>query len=141
MQLLLGTVVCWGKSVVMDRYKFQMVQIWLFTLVQVFPLYIYIYFRPEEPITHLVVCNNFLVMAMSHGVIMRLDLEHADDQERMYLWASTGPLSLQPLSSLTLCATYEIFQWWIMKFMPPFEEEVVYCFAHVSRSVGRSVRP
>ena len=26
-------------------------------------------------------------------------------------------------------------------FMPPFEEEGVYCFAHVGRSVGPSVRP
>jgi len=28
-----------------------------------------------------------------------------------------------------------------MIFMPPFEEKGVYCFAHVGRSVGRSVRP
>ncbi|XP_060604108.1 vacuolar protein sorting-associated protein 18 homolog isoform X2 [Ruditapes philippinarum] len=43
-------------------------------------------FKPEEPITHLAVCNNFLVMAMSHGVIMRLDLEHADEQERVEIF-------------------------------------------------------
>lgn len=40
-------------------------------------------FKPEEPITHLMVCNNFLVMAMSQGTMMRLDLEHPDDQERV----------------------------------------------------------
>ena len=37
--------------------------------------------RPDEPITHLTVCNNFLVMAMTNGVIMRLDLEHADEPD------------------------------------------------------------
>ena len=26
-------------------------------------------------------------------------------------------------------------------FMPPFEEEGVYCFAHVGRTVGLSLRP
>ncbi|KAH3888466.1 hypothetical protein DPMN_012501 [Dreissena polymorpha] len=40
--------------------------------------------RPEDSITHLVVCNNFLVLAMKHGVLMRLDLEHAEDTDSMY---------------------------------------------------------
>ncbi|WAR03107.1 VPS18-like protein, partial [Mya arenaria] len=42
--------------------------------------------QPDEPITHLVVCNNFLVLVMNHGVLMRLDLEHADDTDRVELF-------------------------------------------------------
>ena len=39
-----------------------------------------------------------------------------------------------------ICAFLEGFQCHFI-FMPPFEEEEVYCFAHVGRSVGPSVRP
>ncbi|XP_041365438.1 vacuolar protein sorting-associated protein 18 homolog isoform X2 [Gigantopelta aegis] len=35
-------------------------------------------FKPPDAITHLAVCNNFLVMAMSSNVLLRLDLEHPD---------------------------------------------------------------
>ncbi|KAL4225031.1 Vacuolar protein sorting-associated protein 18 like protein [Mactra antiquata] len=40
-------------------------------------------FKPESPITHLTVCDNFLVMAMSGGILMRLHLEHPEDSERV----------------------------------------------------------
>ncbi|XP_052234264.1 vacuolar protein sorting-associated protein 18 homolog [Dreissena polymorpha] len=43
-------------------------------------------FKPEDSITHLVVCNNFLVLAMKHGVLMRLDLEHAEDTDKVELF-------------------------------------------------------
>lgn len=64
-----------------------LLQILLKVMIVNYPFYtltLFSIFRPEEPISHLVVCNNFLVMAMTHGVIMRLDLEHADEQERTF---------------------------------------------------------
>ncbi|KAK3612565.1 hypothetical protein CHS0354_024553 [Potamilus streckersoni] len=45
-------------------------------------------FKPEEPVTHLVVCNNFLVMAMSNGQIMRLDLDHPDGEDKVEIHKS-----------------------------------------------------
>lgn len=37
--------------------------------------------RPQDPITHLVVANNFLVMAQSSNILLRLDLEHPDQPD------------------------------------------------------------
>uniref|UniRef100_A0A0B7BPA0 Pep3/Vps18 beta-propeller domain-containing protein n=1 Tax=Arion vulgaris TaxID=1028688 RepID=A0A0B7BPA0_9EUPU len=42
-------------------------------------------FKPPDPITHLVVANNFLIMAMSSNVLMRLDLEHPDEPDEVEL--------------------------------------------------------
>ncbi|KAK3096988.1 hypothetical protein FSP39_005437 [Pinctada imbricata] len=42
-------------------------------------------FKPPDPITHLAVCNNFLVMAMSNNVLLRLDLEHPDQPDEVEL--------------------------------------------------------
>ena len=36
---------------------------------------------PPDPITHLAVCNNYLVMAMSSNILLRIDLEHPDTPE------------------------------------------------------------
>lgn len=38
-------------------------------------------FRPSDPLTHVVVSSNFLVMAMNNNLLLRLDLEHPDQQE------------------------------------------------------------
>ncbi|XP_064634570.1 vacuolar protein sorting-associated protein 18 homolog [Lineus longissimus] len=35
-------------------------------------------FRPPEPISHLVVCNSYLVMAMTSNTLLRIDLEHPE---------------------------------------------------------------
>lgn len=43
-------------------------------------------FKPDDSITHLTVSNNFLVMAMANGIIMRLDLEHPDEPERVEIF-------------------------------------------------------
>ncbi|XP_071119989.1 vacuolar protein sorting-associated protein 18 homolog [Mytilus edulis] len=40
-------------------------------------------FKPPNPITHLVVCNNFLVMAMSSNILLRLDLEHPEQPDEV----------------------------------------------------------
>ncbi|KAH9519313.1 Vacuolar protein sorting-associated protein 18 like protein [Bulinus truncatus] len=40
-------------------------------------------FKPPDPITHLVVANNFLVMAMSSNILLRLDLEHPDQPDEV----------------------------------------------------------
>ncbi|GFN86697.1 vacuolar protein sorting-associated protein 18 homolog [Plakobranchus ocellatus] len=42
-------------------------------------------FKPPDPITHLVVSNNFLVMAMSSNVLLRLDLEQPDQPDEVEL--------------------------------------------------------
>ncbi|GFR83888.1 vacuolar protein sorting-associated protein 18 homolog [Elysia marginata] len=42
-------------------------------------------FKPPEKITHLVVSNNFLVMAMSNNVLLRLDLEQPDQPDEVEL--------------------------------------------------------
>ncbi|CAC5391949.1 VPS18 [Mytilus coruscus] len=40
-------------------------------------------FKPPSPITHLVVCNNFLVMAMNSNILLRLDLEHPEQPDEV----------------------------------------------------------
>lgn len=42
-------------------------------------------FKPSDPLTHVVVSSNFLVMAMSNNLLLRLDLEHPDQQEEIEL--------------------------------------------------------
>ncbi|CAH1786190.1 unnamed protein product [Owenia fusiformis] len=42
-------------------------------------------FNPPDPITHLCVCNNFLVMAMSTNILLRIDLEHPDTPDEVEL--------------------------------------------------------
>ncbi|CAG5120863.1 unnamed protein product, partial [Candidula unifasciata] len=42
-------------------------------------------FKPPDQITHLVVANNFLVMAMSSNLLMRLDLDHPDEPDEVEL--------------------------------------------------------
>ncbi|XP_038059367.1 vacuolar protein sorting-associated protein 18 homolog [Patiria miniata] len=42
-------------------------------------------FTPPRPITHLVVNNNMLMMAMSDNVILRIDLEHPDQPDEVKL--------------------------------------------------------
>ncbi|XP_055900557.1 vacuolar protein sorting-associated protein 18 homolog isoform X1 [Biomphalaria glabrata] len=42
-------------------------------------------FKPQDPITHLVVANNFLVMAQSSNILLRLDLEHPDQPDEVEL--------------------------------------------------------
>lgn len=40
-------------------------------------------FKPPNPITHLVVCNNFLVMAMNSNILLRLDIEHPEQPDEV----------------------------------------------------------
>lgn len=40
-------------------------------------------FKPPNPITHLVVCNNFLVMSMNSNILLRLDLEHPEQPDEV----------------------------------------------------------
>ncbi|XP_046364864.1 vacuolar protein sorting-associated protein 18 homolog isoform X1 [Haliotis rufescens] len=40
-------------------------------------------FKPPDIITHLDVCNNFLVMVMSSNIMLRLDLEHPDNPDEV----------------------------------------------------------
>nr|XP_022303010.1 vacuolar protein sorting-associated protein 18 homolog [Crassostrea virginica] len=42
-------------------------------------------FKPSDPLTHVVVSSNFLVMAMNNNLLLRLDLEHPDQQEEIEL--------------------------------------------------------
>ncbi|XP_069109685.1 vacuolar protein sorting-associated protein 18 homolog [Argopecten irradians] len=35
-------------------------------------------FKPPDPITHMAVCNNFLVISMTSNILLRLDLEHPE---------------------------------------------------------------
>ncbi|XP_055957733.1 vacuolar protein sorting-associated protein 18 homolog [Patella vulgata] len=42
-------------------------------------------FKPPDQLTHLVVSNNFLVMAMSSNILLRLDLEHPDQPDEVEL--------------------------------------------------------
>ncbi|XP_059179714.1 vacuolar protein sorting-associated protein 18 homolog [Physella acuta] len=42
-------------------------------------------FKPPDPITDLVVANNFLVIAMSSNTLLRLDLEHPDQPDEVEL--------------------------------------------------------
>lgn len=57
---------------------------------------IYVTFRPSDPLTHVVVSSNFLVMAMSNNLLLRLDLEHPDQQEG------------QSASILYICLVYSV---------------------------------
>ncbi|KAL5007275.1 hypothetical protein ScPMuIL_016081 [Solemya velum] len=40
-------------------------------------------FKPPDPISHLTVCNNFLVMAMTSNILLRLDLEHPEQPDEV----------------------------------------------------------
>ncbi|KAJ8299391.1 hypothetical protein KUTeg_023451 [Tegillarca granosa] len=40
-------------------------------------------FKPPDPITHIVVCNNFLIMSMNTNILLRLDLEHPDTPDEV----------------------------------------------------------
>ncbi|XP_077978049.1 vacuolar protein sorting-associated protein 18 homolog isoform X1 [Glandiceps talaboti] len=40
-------------------------------------------FRPPSPVTHMVVSNNMLVIAMGRNVILRFDLEHPDNPDEV----------------------------------------------------------
>ncbi|CAL1534740.1 unnamed protein product [Lymnaea stagnalis] len=42
-------------------------------------------FKPPDSITHFVVSNNFLIMAMSSNILLRLDLEHPDQPDEVEL--------------------------------------------------------
>ena len=42
--------------------------------------------RPSDPLTHVVVSSNFLVMAMNNNLLLRLDLEHPDQQEGGWIY-------------------------------------------------------
>lgn len=42
-------------------------------------------FKPPDPISHLVVSNNFLIMAMTSNMILRLDLDHPDHPDEVEL--------------------------------------------------------
>ncbi|XP_033628364.1 vacuolar protein sorting-associated protein 18 homolog [Asterias rubens] len=42
-------------------------------------------FTPPRPITHLIVNNNMLMMAMSDNVVLRIDLEHPDQPDEVKL--------------------------------------------------------
>ena len=57
----------------------------LYKLVIYLKKLVIFFFRPDDAISHLTVCNNFLVMAMTNGVIMRLDLEHADEPDSKFV--------------------------------------------------------
>ena len=58
------------------------------------------FFRPDDAISHLTVCNNFLVMAMTNGVIMRLDLEHADEPDSKFVSFTVNVLKFRTLFSI-----------------------------------------
>ena len=45
------------------------------------------FFSPPDPITHLAVCNNYLVMAMSSNILLRIDLEHPDTPDGKGIFA------------------------------------------------------
>lgn len=53
----------------------------MFSLTQKLNVLLVCVSRPPDPITHLTVCNNFLVMAMSSNILLRLDLEHPDQPD------------------------------------------------------------
>ncbi|ESO97284.1 hypothetical protein LOTGIDRAFT_214111 [Lottia gigantea] len=42
-------------------------------------------FKPPDQLTHLVVSNNFLVMAMNSNILLRLDLEHPEQPDEVEL--------------------------------------------------------
>lgn len=42
-------------------------------------------FKPPDPITHLAVCNNFLVISMTSNILLRLDLEHPETPDEVEL--------------------------------------------------------